>query len=121
MRQRLLRWLLGTRRMITQMPVLLDWLLGVLERFLAASLIGLVVFGTFWLVFFAGRPLDQSRPGQILQLLDDNWKVMLILGAMVFYRPITSFLNRLRRFSVGGTTAEADAPSELDNPPVEEE
>ena len=54
-------------------------------------------------------------------VLDESWKVLLILGVMLFYCPVTSFLNRLRRFSGGGIMAEADAAMERENPPVEEE
>lgn len=103
---------------IRQLPGYLEWLLSVAERIVVLVIATLLVFGALSLTFFETVPLGESRLGQILELLDNNWKAFFILGVPLFYRPISQFLNRLRRFSIAGTTAEADGPEpeELENP-----
>lgn len=71
----------------------LSWLSDVLARALVI-VITLFVGATAWSLVFGQDDPAWSRTGKILSLLNDNWKVLLILIVPLFYQTVRGLLER---------------------------
>ena len=65
-----------------------------LEIFFVVLASVLIVVALVFLIRSPGNPAD-TKVGQIIKLLNDNWKVLLIFLIPLFYRPIQTFLERV--------------------------
>lgn len=83
---------------------LLDSMLELGERIGIISAIGLVAYAVFQL-FFSGDEPSQTRSGQVLALINDNWKAALIIISPVFYRSIRGLIGRVRQIAAAGVNA----------------
>ena len=79
-------WVLGLRR-------LFDGLVEIAARAIVLGAAVLIAYTAWSLLFGALDPAD-SRIGKILQLLNDNWKVLLLLILPLFYQTIRNFLGQ---------------------------
>jgi hypothetical protein len=61
---------------------------------LTATLLGLIVFETGWIL----SRCPQERIKSTLTMLNENWKVGLLLLVPLFYRTVRMFLERVRKF-----------------------
>jgi hypothetical protein len=74
------------------------------ERVGIISAIGIVAYAVFQL-FFSGNDPTQTRAGQVLALIDNNWKAALVIILPVFYRSIRALIGRVRQITAAGVNA----------------
>ena len=81
-----------------ELPAGLDWLLSVVEPLIVVALTIVLAYATYWLIFGVqpnGAPTDNNkRVTEVVKLLNDNWKVALILAILLFYRTVRIFLEQ---------------------------
>ena len=60
----------------------------------------IALFVVWAVVSFIFSPLEPSntRIGQIIRFLNENWKPILLLLVPLFYRPIRTFLEEIEEF-----------------------
>jgi hypothetical protein len=81
------------------------WVLIAVEVIIATLLLFFIGFVLFGLVF-AANP-ETSKVARILDVLNNDWKALLIIVLIPFYYPIYTFLANLIRVTLpGGTTLE---------------
>lgn len=78
---------------------------------LTVVLLGFVVYQIVWII--AGCP--QERINSTFKMLNDNWKVGLLLLVPLFYRTVRMFLERVRKF-LGMETRDPEQESVETNP-----
>jgi len=76
------------------------WLPIVKEGLLAIFVISLAACGILGLALSANP--ETSRVAQILAVLNNNWKVLLLLILLPLYRPIYVFLENVREARLPG-------------------
>lgn len=92
------------------MKTIQRWLPIVGAGLLAIFVISLAAYVIFGLTLSANP--ETSRVAQVLTVLNNNWKALLILVLISFYRPIYAFLANLRIVTLpGGTKVERGEPS----------
>jgi len=57
----------------------------------------LVILAIFSLIFSRNDPTD-TKAGKIIEFLNQNWKVLLLLGIPLFYYPIRTFIEEMYEF-----------------------
>ena len=62
--------------------------------------VGLLLFGIFSLVFGPDDP-EASRVGKVLELLDRNWKAVLLVLSPLFFTTMREVVERITALSVG--------------------
>lgn len=88
-----------------------SWFLIAAEVIIAVLLIFLIGFVVFGLLL-ATNP-ETSKAARILDILNNDWKVLLILVLVPFYHPIYVFLRNLREVRLpGGTKLKTGEPPE---------
>jgi ABC-type transport system involved in cytochrome c biogenesis permease subunit len=77
----------------------LDKLFRLIEVF---TVLAILAFAAYLMcsLLFGPVPIENTRAGQIIILLNDNWKVMLLILAPLFYRAIRTFIEEVRE--IGG-------------------
>jgi hypothetical protein len=87
-----------------------------------ALMVGIfVVFGTLSLLF--SRDPESSRIAEIIRLLNDNWKVLIVTLIPLFYPTVRALLTNMKKGPWGiEICQQMEAPPELrPNPPPEKE
>jgi len=77
----------------------------------------LVIVALAFIIFGSGNPAN-TKVGQIIKLLNDNWKALLILLIPLFYYPIRTFLGELQE--IGGAKRKTPEASQPQQRPVDE-
>ena len=72
---------------------LLDSLFSVAGRAGILFAVGIIIYAIVQLFFGAGEPA-QTRSGELLVLLNGNWKAVLLIMTPVFYLPLRTFISR---------------------------
>ena len=80
-----------------------DSLLELGERVGILLAFGLLAYAAFQLFFSSDDPA-QTRSGQVLALINDNWKAALLVLTPVFYRSLRMLVRRIRTISAGGAS-----------------
>ena len=83
--------MLAVGRFVAGLP---DLLLTFVERFTVIAMAAFMFYLTSGLVFSRNPPVE-TRAAQILEILNQNWRVLLILAIPLFYRPVKRFLDEL--------------------------
>jgi hypothetical protein len=79
---------------LAKLPQFVDWILLTLPGVIVIATGGFFVWCIWSLIVVAEEPRN-SRTGQILSLLDDHWKIVLVLlGLPLFYLPVRSLIKR---------------------------
>ncbi len=89
---------------VEQAGVALGRLLTIAVALVAPGLVVGFSYVTFSLLV-TGQTAADSRGGQILAVLDDHWKPLVVITVVttlvLFYQAIKGFIERIRHFSVG--------------------
>jgi hypothetical protein len=107
----------------TKFELFLDRALKACEAFtvilLTVTLLGFICYQAAWVAWS-----PQERIKSTLTMLNENWKVGLLLLVPLFYRTVRMFLQRVRKF-LGMETREPDEVTTGANPepqiPAEED
>ncbi len=84
---------------------------ALLVIFLTVALLGFIVYQITWII----TACPQERIKSTFTMLNENWKVGLLLLVPLFYRTIRMFLERVRKF-LGMETREPDEERVETNP-----
>ncbi len=77
---------------ILALLALLDTMADITVRVIVLALTGFVGFGVFWFIL-VDEASKASEFWRLLTLLDENWKAMLTLMVLAFYRQVRKFLE----------------------------
>src|SRR5713226_4468994 len=91
---RLLRSLLSGLKKLSQLPVWLNWLLSVVEPLVVLGIAIVILYAGYSAVFGPLQSTQQARFKELLQVINDNWKVGVLLLIVLFYRTIRIFLEQ---------------------------
>jgi membrane-anchored glycerophosphoryl diester phosphodiesterase (GDPDase) len=80
-------------RSLANLPKWLNWLLSVIEPLMVLLIAGGVVYAGYWLLFDQSGS-KQNRLTCLMQVLNENWKVVALLMIVLFYRTIRIFLEQ---------------------------
>lgn len=72
----------------------LNWLLCVVEPLIVLALVFLAGYTAYWLVFGPDPGGGQKRSVELLKQLSDNWKAVILLLVVLFYRTIRTFFEQ---------------------------
>ena len=100
-------------RAVSQDP--LRWLFLTIETVTVLSIIGLVFYGAFGIALYKGDP-QNSKQGQVIAFLNNNWRALLLLTVPLFYRTVRAYVERLDPLGTRGPQVTPEKP-ERRNPP----
>ena len=92
-----------------------DSLLDLGERVGILLAVGLLAYAVFQL-FFTGDDPAQTRSGQVLALINANWKAALLVIAPLFYRSLRIVVRRIRTITAGGVSFTLDNEAQPGEP-----
>lgn len=106
----------------SSLELFFDWCLKISEA-LIVTIITAVVFlfvvrEVLWVWHACNATIRQQRIEAALKMLNENWKVGLLILVPLFYRTIRTFLERVRK-AFGMEVQEPDDVEEKPNPPDE--
>ena len=96
------RYLRSISEVLATVRQVLDWVLGIAGRVAILAGAAMVVYAIFQLFFGADEP-GQSRAGKVLELIDANWKAILLVLLPLLYLPLKTFLDSITEVRFGGT------------------
>jgi hypothetical protein len=86
-----------------------------------AAFIGYIVYG----LMFSGGPPSQTRAAEILEVLDANWRVLLIIVIPLFYRVVRKFIEELQELGPARRQVQTQErplpPQRVETPPQGEQ
>jgi hypothetical protein len=86
---------------IERAPHWMDIVLSILEPAIIVGITLLAIYASCWLMFGNENSAQHIRMIRMVVLLNENWKVGLILLLLLFYRPIRIFLEQLEQGPLG--------------------
>lgn len=89
----------------------LDKVHDIASQLVALGLLVFLCWGAWELVW----PSSRAGAREVLAIINDNWKAAMFFLVVVFFRPIRSFLDRLKR--AWGLEAQEEVAEQL--PPAE--
>ena len=90
-----MHFVLAPGRLLAGLP---DLLLTLVERF-TVILVAVFIFYLGFGLVFDGKPPSQTRAAQVLEILNLNWRALLILAIPLFYRPVKKFLDEVQEIA----------------------
>jgi len=83
---------------LVRVPVIVDWLVRLTSELAILTLIVFGIYAAYSLLF--GGEQGQNRIIQILDVMDRDWKAMVVIVAVLFYNPIRALLTRIEQWIV---------------------
>ena len=79
---------------LAQLPQWLNWLLSVVEPLIVLAITFVIGYAAYWLVFGLNATDKHTRMIQAMEVINNNWKVALIVLLLLFYRTVRIFIEQ---------------------------
>lgn len=114
--RRFLNWLASSVKVLSDLPVWLNWLLSVVEPLIVLGITALIGYVAYRLVFVTDETGKNCELLKTIQVVSENWKASLILLLVLFYRTVRVFLEQIEKGPLG---MERKKPLQMQEPEQE--